>query len=273
MLHYQTLEPKPYGLLDELMRDTQLKQAGFVLAGGTALALQLGHRMSTDLDLFTNKPFDPRALKSALQQTYGNRIEFQGINELGFRGFLDGVKFDMIHFPYKAPNPPLTLKLPLQQPDKPAAELRMLTVLDLAAMKVHAIANRGLRRDFVDMAEILIRNPLESVLSQYSKQFNPSPSAFNHTMSAFRFFQDAERSGQNIAILNGRKWEETKQIILTSLTYPNRLTVPKIQREVKPSNPFQQKVPKTELKNAPSTKPLIKSANPPDKSPRRKISR
>ena len=101
MLYYQTLEKEPYVVLHELMKNETLQKAGFVLAGGTALALQLGHRMSTDLDLFTAGRFDPRALRDELQNTYGNRLSIYAMNELGFRGFVDGVKLDIIQFPYK----------------------------------------------------------------------------------------------------------------------------------------------------------------------------
>ncbi|WP_106140454.1 nucleotidyl transferase AbiEii/AbiGii toxin family protein [Spirosoma oryzae] len=79
------------------MANPVMKSGEFTLAGGTALALQLGHRMSTDLDLFTNNPFDPIKLRDALRQTLGDRLSVHAMNEIGFRGFVDGVKIDVVY--------------------------------------------------------------------------------------------------------------------------------------------------------------------------------
>jgi len=226
MLHYQTLETSSFAVLMELMQNKLLKDTGFVLAGGTALALQLGHRMSTDLDLFTALSFDTNTLSKALQETFGNRITITAKNEIGFRGFIDDVKIDVLHFKYQGTHQPIVQD-----------GLRILPVEAIAALKVHAVANRGLRRDFVDLAEILQKKPLESVLQSYYNQFRPSPSAFNHTMSALTYFNDAERTPQKIEVKNGRKWEDTKKIVLASVNKPgvlHKLTPP---ITVKPGNP------------------------------------
>ena len=226
MLHYQTLEKSSFDVLQELMQNSLLKNTGFMLAGGTALALQLGHRMSTDLDLFTATPFDSKDVSKALEETFGNRITITARNEIGFRGFIDDVKIDVLHFKYQG------IHQPIEQDG-----LRILPVEAIAALKIHAVANRGLRRDFVDLGEILQKNPLETVLQSYFKQFSPSPSAFSHTMSALTYFNDAERTPQKIDVKNGRKWEDTKKIVIASVNKPgilHKLTPP---ITVKPSNP------------------------------------
>ena len=229
-LYYQTLEPNSFGLLNEVMGSKPLQDAGFSLAGGTALALQLGHRMSTDLDLFSPKPFDPRQMQDVMRGIFSNRIEFQSINELGFRGFVDGVKFDMIHYPF-----------PPKQPVVEADGIRMLSVETISAMKVHAVANRGLRRDFTDLAEILQRIPLKDVLVQYHQQFTPSPTAFRHTMQAMTYFGDAERTPQKIAMLNDRSWDSVKKIIQTRVSNPSVVNRQAAPLTVKPTNPHRPK--------------------------------
>jgi hypothetical protein len=64
MLHYQTVSPGTLTLLRELMEILELKN--FRLVGGTALALQLGHRVSVDLDFFTDRSFDINELRRIL---------------------------------------------------------------------------------------------------------------------------------------------------------------------------------------------------------------
>lgn len=69
MLQIQTLAPATLQLLKRLMMDEELRV--FRLVGGTALALQLGHRISVDLDLFTNRPFDEQLLREYMEREYG----------------------------------------------------------------------------------------------------------------------------------------------------------------------------------------------------------
>ena len=60
MLQTQTVDRDTLGLLKDLMATPELQQ--FALVGGTNLSLRLGHRLSVDLDLFTNEPFDTEGL-------------------------------------------------------------------------------------------------------------------------------------------------------------------------------------------------------------------
>lgn len=68
MLHLETVEPVTLGLLKSLMSKPYLSQ--FVLVGGTALALQIGHRKSIDLDMFTVTDMDTETLLDNLQKDY-----------------------------------------------------------------------------------------------------------------------------------------------------------------------------------------------------------
>lgn len=74
MLHTETVEGTALGLLRELQSESM--SDFFCLAGGTALALYLGHRKSVDLDLFTPYPFDVLPLKNFLETKYGFRTNF-----------------------------------------------------------------------------------------------------------------------------------------------------------------------------------------------------
>lgn len=67
MLYTQTVEAGTLDLIKELIKDKELDS--FNLVGGTALSLKLGHRMSVDIDLFTDRNFDSLHLSRHLAQT------------------------------------------------------------------------------------------------------------------------------------------------------------------------------------------------------------
>lgn len=243
MYHLQTIDPKPYQLLQELMTNRDLEKAGFLLCGGGALALHLGHRQSTDIDLFTPKAIPADAMKKFMEQTYGTRVDVYSQSDLGIRGFIDGVKFDMIRFPYQMQHAPLTEQ-----------NIRFLDLKDAVAMKVHAVANRGLRRDFYDLAEILQRMPLKDVLANYQQQFTPSPMAMAHTRRALTFFTDAETDSTKVDVRNGRSWDQVKKIMERVVRHPAELPALRAPQSPKPQNPHL--APATQTTQArPLTKP------------------
>lgn len=240
MYHLQTIDAKPYQLLQELMTNRDLEQAGFLLCGGGALALHLGHRQSTDIDLFTPKAIPAEAMKKFVEQTFGPRVDVYSQSDLGIRGFLDGVKFDMIRFPYQMQHPPVTEQ-----------NIRFLDLKDAVAMKVHAVANRGLRRDFYDLAEILQRMALKEVLANYQCQFSPSPMAMTHTRRALTFFTDAEADSTKVDVRNGRSWDQVKKIMARAVQHPAEIPTLKAPKLTKPQNPHL-----TELKSSAPAKQL-----------------
>ena len=95
MLYPETVEGRTFDLLIALSKDSVLND--FFLVGGTALSLQLGHRRSIDLDLFTRESFDTKQLNNYLQATYSNHtisIQTQFANTLMIQ--MDGIKVDFI---------------------------------------------------------------------------------------------------------------------------------------------------------------------------------
>ncbi len=93
MLHTRTVEPRTFELLKSLMSLDILKD--FYLVGGTALALQKGHRYSVDLDLFTTQTFNVSELKHSLANQFDN---FELTNESGQMMFavINNVKVDFV---------------------------------------------------------------------------------------------------------------------------------------------------------------------------------
>lgn len=91
MLHKETVSPSTLELLTTLMKDCRLKH--FVLVGGTSLSLQLGHRISVDLDLFSDLSFDESELSSYLVENYDLEMDF--ISRSTLKGEIRGVQIDV----------------------------------------------------------------------------------------------------------------------------------------------------------------------------------
>ena len=101
MLRKETVPPSTLGLLIKIMQDDLFKD--FFLVGGTALSLQIGHRISNVLDLFSKDPFDKEVLLSNLESRYQFQLDFENKNTL--KGEIGGVKVDLITHNYPLVKP------------------------------------------------------------------------------------------------------------------------------------------------------------------------
>ena len=138
----------------------------FNLVGGTALALQLGHRKSIDVDLFSVKAFDSGRLAEYLIRQYN--AEILGQNDKMILSYIGKVKVDMVREPH-----PLIDKLENRD------GIRMLSVRDIGAMKMYAVYDDGGRiKDFADIHKLLERNPLNTYLD-YTRQKYPDVDPVN----------------------------------------------------------------------------------------------
>lgn len=146
------------------------------LVGGTALALQLGHRKSIDLDLFG--AFDPMMSYRKILLDAGHVADG---SENGTVQSLrvDNVKVDLVNYPY----PWL---------DEPVCEngLRLAGLRDIAAMKLSAVANRGRKKDFIDVARLLDVFSLDEMLAFYKQKFSVYEVSF--PLRGLMYFDDAE---------------------------------------------------------------------------------
>ncbi len=164
------------GVLSSVLSDEK-----YYLAGGTALALLEGHRISVDIDIFRSHLPDPQDLLGQLE------AEIDGIEE-GALGngavylVISGVQVSLIGYRY-----PL-----LQEPLKASPELIPLAHRDdIAAMKLAAITARGTRKDFIDLWTLISRHhPLEYYLEAFRKKFENRDTG--HVLRSLTYFEDAE---------------------------------------------------------------------------------
>jgi len=170
------------------------------LAGGTALALQLGHRISYDLDFFTEKNFSIEAAIAAIREAgLPFRVTSEGDGTLNAE--VDGIKVSLLRFDHPF------LEKPLIHDGIPIAG-----ILDIAAMKVIAISQRGLKRDFVDLYIILQEKPFHHIAGHMVKRFGPERVSPLHIGKSLVYFADAEGNPEP-SYIKGKEvpWDDVKR--------------------------------------------------------------
>ena len=199
MLHLVTIEPDTLGLLKKLQSRPYLDK--FFLVGGTALALQMGHRKSIDLDLFTNSDVDWDALNDEIL-TLGEWQSFHRRKRI-YQGYLEGVKVDFVHYPY----------LPLN-PINLVEGFRLISVEDISAMKLSAVTGRGTKKDFFDIHLLLQTFSLAEMVVFFEKKF-PEIGTF-HVIRSLTWFEDAEKD-PDPDLFEEISWQEVKSVIKTAV--------------------------------------------------------
>ena len=198
MLHTETVEPSTLDLLKRLQRLPEL--SNIRLVGGTALALHLGHRKSVDLDLFGN--FDPIMSYRKLLADVGYLAE--GAENGTVQSLrVDNVKVDLVNYPYPRMDDPLE-----------EDGVRLADLKDIAAMKLSAVANRGRKKDFIDVARLLDVFPLDQMLSFYKEKFSVSELSF--PLRGLMCFDDAEEDPMPEMLDGNLTWENVKKRVVAA---------------------------------------------------------
>ena len=201
ILKYHTVSEFLLDCLKKLMANPVFDD--FVLVGGTALSLQLGHRMSIDIDLFTQKPYgsmNTEQIKSTLSEMFN------------YVAFLEGLNERSLFYPlYIGKNQKEYVKLDLAYTDEfitPIIEqdgLRLASLQDIAAMKMQAIVNSKRKKDFWDIHELLEHYSLKELID-CGLQRNPYTLSQEEILTALC---NADKLTQNTEIhcLKGKFWE------------------------------------------------------------------
>jgi predicted nucleotidyltransferase component of viral defense system len=170
----------------------------FFLVGGTSLALQMGHRFSVDLDLFTIADFDQEELLATLKTDFEVVVEVTSPSIFITR--IEDVKVDFVRFRY-------SLLFPVLQIDG----IRMLEIRDVAPMKLDAVTKRGSKKDFYDIYFLLQMMPLQEILDLYDKKFQHS--TLFHVIKSLTYFDDAEEQADPLVFDPAVRWEMVKAFI------------------------------------------------------------
>jgi len=173
------LPPESLGLLREL--NGELERLSFYLAGGTGLALQLGHRVSEDLDFFSAADFDPALLVGDLEgrRDYSETLISKGT--LYCR--LAGVKLSFLHYP-----------VPLRHPTLGYLAIKVADWRDILAEKFKTVSQHGSRRDFYDIYACLTLRKLTvaGAAAILKERFAGTGINYMHVAKSLTWFADAE---------------------------------------------------------------------------------
>lgn len=204
MLSYQTIQPDTLELLKRLMAEPLF--AGTRLVGGTALALQFGHRSSIDLDLFGTIEEDTDMTTEVLERIGPTIPGKCSAHIKTYR--VCGVKTNLVSYD----------RYPWI--DDPVMEdgMRLASSKDIAAMKVNAIQERGTRKDFVDMYFLIQRYGLDQIMQFYKAKY-PDYSEYR-AMLSLTYFEDAEQNPMPEMFVDV-SWEKMKQSILKAVEVYN----------------------------------------------------
>ncbi len=180
MLHKDPLiiNSETFQLIQALQSKESLK--GFYLVGGTALALQIGHRNSIDIDLFTQENFDSDFIFELLQEGYSIKEIYNRKNTV--ITLINNIKTDFIrhNYPYLTP-------LIIEE------GITMVSKQDIAAMKVHAITQSGKRlKDFVDIYFLLQYFCMTELIDFFIQKYDYSSPMV--AIKALNFFGDIDEN-------------------------------------------------------------------------------
>lgn len=195
MLYRETVSAELLGLLKRLMDISEL--ASLRLVGGTALALQIGHRSSVDIDLFGKHGMDENAIADVLQE-FKQRKRLGGSRSIQVF-LINDIKVDLVNYPY-----------PWLQPPVVEEGIRMANVEDIAAMKIAAITQRGSKKDFIDLYFLLQRFELLEILQFYKKKITDGNEWL--ALRSMSYFDDADPQ-PTPAMFQNIEWLEIKAYI------------------------------------------------------------
>lgn len=194
-MHPKTISKETSTALN-LLKDSVTE---FYLAGGTALALQLGHRVSIDLDFFSVNEFSTQTIIEKLK-TKG-RLEIISQDKDTLNGSLDDVKISFFKYPYK-----------LLFPTKEYNSVMLADERDIAAMKILAISDRGNKKDFIDLFMLLKTYSLDEILEFFNEKYKDYNYNMLHILKSLVYFLDADLDPEPVYI-HPISWIEVKKFI------------------------------------------------------------
>jgi predicted nucleotidyltransferase component of viral defense system len=194
MLHQNAVTPAALGLLKKISAYSWLNAFG--LGGGTNVALRKGHRLSVDLDFFSNTAFDADELFHLLTHEFPSaELLFRKNQTMIFN--IDETKVDFVLYPF-----------PWLQPFEQGENIRLLHLQDLIPMKLQAVSNRNAKKDYWDLAILLDEYPLSAMIGFFKSKFPNIDTGF--IIHSLTDFDKAEKDIDPDTFIN-ITWDEVKQ--------------------------------------------------------------
>jgi len=163
----------------------------FYLAGGTGLALQLGHRRSDDFDFFSDRMFNTDLI---LERVSADKVLFTELGTVHCEA--KGLRVTFLYY-----------GIPLNKPTLPWRGIKIAHFKDIVADKIKMIAQRGSKKDFIDLYAVLkLKISVKEACGLFKKRFEGSDINYYHVLKSLTFFEDAEQEPSPLMLLTGKDW-------------------------------------------------------------------
>lgn len=183
----------------------EINKQNFYLGGGSGLSLQLGHRISEDLDFFTTKSFHPQQLAHYLDSN------FQYQETLASSGTLycniNDVKVSFLEY-----------KIPLIYSLIDFQKIKVADWRDIMAEKFKTLSQRGSRKDFFDIYTCFINKKLSIAegIQIFKQRFQGTGVNYYHILKSLVYFVDADQEPE-LMLLKKVSWPTIKDFFITNL--------------------------------------------------------
>jgi len=196
----KVLSQRAIGVIEYLSSRLEI----FYLASGTALALQLGHRRSDDMDFFSEKLFNTDAILSLIS------VDKVFLTSLGtIHCEVKGIRVSFLYY-----------DVPLLYPTLSWHGIQIAHYKDIVAEKIKTISQQGSKKDFIDLyAALKMKRSVLEVCEFFKKRFEASNVNFYHVLRSLIFFEDPEQEPLPPMVLSGdeRKWENVKSFFIHNI--------------------------------------------------------
>ena len=209
MLHKDPfiIAPATFLLIQHLQNLPELES--FILVGGTSLALQLGHRNSIDIDLFTQNDFSAEEIEVLLKDDFSYTATLARKNTV--LAVVNNIKTDFIKHNYPLILPPITEE-----------GITFLSKEDIAAMKFHAIIQSGKRlKDFIDIYYLLHHFSMRQMIGFFTQKYSYSNPMI--AMKAVNFFDEIDENMDPPKMLKPIKVDQIKKRIREATQKPEKV--------------------------------------------------
>ncbi len=194
-IHFEALLPKQREVLSASAKPAQAW--GAYLAGGLAAALQLGHRVSADFDWFTANTIPPDRLLEDITAT-GLPVAVRQNDEGTFLGQVCGLEYSVFRYRYDVVGPAREVE-----------GCRIASLEDIGAMKLAAICQRSVKRDYVDLHAILTSGGISIgvLVGAWKRKYPGKDVAF--ALRALGYFSDVDKARMPEMLLE-TTWDSIK---------------------------------------------------------------
>lgn len=203
MLQLKTVNKETIALLKDLLVLDIFQE--FTLAGGTGLALQIGHRISVDLDFFTLHTFDSVELFEHIRESFTVSDASPAVNSLSLFVAMNDerIKIDLLRHNY-----------PLLRPVHIVENVPLYSLEDIVAMKLNAIANRGAKKDFYDVHALLNYFTVQDMLRFFQQKYEQMNTLT--VVKSLVYFEDADQEPDPLSLEN-TSWADIKNELVKQI--------------------------------------------------------